>query len=126
MTSDKEYIEKIIKSYERRKLKAALFGVVAIIFGVTAYIIYVMLGEKTHDLVSSISSVLVEGRAIDVNDIKLIKTNNDLSYVMGLRVGQMINFWSMASGISLGYCIYFLFGARKELLIKELYEKEKI
>ena len=126
MISDQEYIEKIISNYERRKKRAALFGVVSIVFGIAAYIAYVLLTEKTHELVSSISSVLVEGRTIDAYDIKLVEANNELSYVMGLRVSQIFNSFATASGISLAYCIHLLFGPRKERLIKEFYEKAKI
>jgi hypothetical protein len=126
MKSDKEYIEKIIKNYERRKKMAVLFGVVGIIFGVAAFMVYVELGKITNELISSISSFLTEGQTIAKNDIKYVKVNNELSYVVGLRAGQTLNSFATASGISLGYCLYLLFWSRKERIIKELYGKTKI
>jgi hypothetical protein len=45
---------------------------------------------------------------------------------MGLRVGQLLTTIAIGSGISFGYCLYFLFCPRKERIIKELYEKTKI
>lgn len=126
MISDKEYVEKIIRSYERRKKRAAFFGVASVIFGAFAYISYVELGEKAQELTRSISSALTEGQPLTESGIELVEVNNKLSYVMGLRVGQLLSTFSAGSGISLGYCLYLLFWPRKERIIKELYEKTKI
>lgn len=126
MTSDTEYAEKIIKTYERRKKRAAFFALISIIFAALAYISYVTLDEKNNELTSSISSALIEGRVLTEGDIGLVEANNQLSYVMGLRIGQTLNALASASGLSLGYCLYLLFWSRKERIIKDLYEKAKI
>lgn len=126
MKSDKEYIEKIIKNYERRKKMAVLYAVVGISFGVAAFMAYVEFGIVTNELISSTSSFLTEGKTITKIDIKYAKVNNDLSYIIGLRAGQTINSLATVSGLSLGYCLYLLFWPRKERIIKELYEKTKI
>ena len=88
MTSDKEYIEKLIRSYERRKKRAAFFGVVSVIFGVLAYLSYVALDEKTHELTSSISSTLTEGRELTESDIELVEVNNELYTLWGFVLGS--------------------------------------
>ena len=125
MPSDKEYVEKIIRNYELRKKRAAFFGVMSIIFASLAYFSYVAFTEKTDDIASSISSTLIEGRTLTETDIKLVEVNNEFSYVTGLRVGQLLNIFTAAAGISFGYCLYLLFWPRKERIIKELYEKDK-
>ena len=126
MTSDKEYVEKIIRSYERRKIRATYFGAMSIIFASLAYFSYVAITEKTYEITNSMSSLLTEGRALTETDIKLVEVNNELSYVMGLRVGQLLNTFSTGAGLSFGYCLYLIFWPRKERIIKELYEKTKI
>ena len=88
MTSDKEYVEKIIRSYDRRKNRAAFFCVVSVVFGVCAYLSYVAIKEKTHEVTSSLSSTLTIGQPLTESDIALIEVNNRLSYVMGLRAGH--------------------------------------
>jgi len=125
MKTDSEYVEKIIKNYERRKVRAAFFGMASLIFGVFACLSYMALDDKTHEVASSIASMLIEGRALTAIDIKLVKTNNQLSYIMGMRIGQLVNTFATAAGLSMGYCLYLLFWPRKERIIKELYEKTK-
>jgi len=126
MKTDADYAEKIIKSYERRKVRAVFFGVASLIFGAFACISYMALDDKTHEITGSITSMLIEGRVLTENDIKLVKTNNQLSYIMGMRIGQLVNTFATAAGLSIGYCLYLLFWSRKERIIKELYEKEKM
>jgi len=126
MTTDKEYIEKMIKNYRRRNRRAASFAVIGAIFCITAYIVYVEVGKDTHQLANSISSGLVNGEKITDIDIKLVTTNNDLLYVMGMRVGQMVTSCLAGAGSCFGYCLYLLFGSRKERIMIGLYEKTKI
>ena len=126
MTSDTEYVEKLVKGYERRKMRAAFYGLASIVFAAFAYFTYVKLDEKTHEVTSSITSAISKGQVLTDIDIELVETNNRLSYVLGFRVGQQLNMLATTSGITLGYCMYLLFWSRKERIIKELYEKTKI
>ncbi|MDH5444373.1 MAG: hypothetical protein OEY52_02385 [Gammaproteobacteria bacterium] len=124
--TDNEYIEKIIKKYVRRKKQAIIYGVIGIVLGMTTFISYIEITEKTSDYKNTLLSFLKEGRELTEHDIRLIKANNELSYVIGTRVGQSLNSFAIGSGISIGYCLYLLFWARKERIILELYEKTKI
>ena len=124
--TDNEYIEKIIKKYVRRKKQAIIYGVIGIVLGMTTFISYIEITEKTSDYKNTLLSFLKEGRELTEHDIRLIKANNELSYVIGTRVGQALNSFAIGSGISIGYCLYLLFWARKERIILELYEKTKI
>jgi len=125
MKTDKEYIEKIVSSYKNRKKIAILFGVVGVAFGIAAYLVFTEFSAKTLDITSSLNSLFREGKIITAMDIRLIESNNTLSYVMGMRVGQLLNSLAFCSGLSLGYCLNLLFGARKERIICDLYEKSK-
>jgi hypothetical protein len=126
MPSDKEYVEKIIRNYDRRKKRAALFGVTSIVLASFMYFAYATLTEKVNEVTSSVSSTLIEGRALTETNIELVKVNNELSYVLGLRVGHLPNTIATGAGLSLGHCLYLLFSSRKERIIKELYEKARL
>jgi len=126
MTTDNEYIVKVIKNYERRKKLAALFGFLATVFAVISYLAYAELDKGAISIIEFASSSLTEGIMLTNADIHLIDRNNALVYYYGYQMGGAVNAFAISAGLALGYCLKMLFWSRKERIIKELYEKTEI
>jgi|SRR5690625_1483829 len=126
MRSDAEYIHSAVKRYERRYKLAIIYGLLAIAWSACAYFGYVELTGSTNRLLSLIGPNLREGMTVTANTVETLKVSNTASYTLGMRVGMVLYSSAIVSGLLLGYCLYLLFGAKRERIIAELYKNSKI
>lgn len=126
MRSDAEYIHRAVKRYERRYRLAMIYGLLAIAWSACTYFGYVELTESTNRFLSLFGPYLREGMTVTADTIETLRVSNTAFYSLGMRVGMVFYSSAIVTGLLLGYCLYLLFGAKRERIIAELYKNSKI
>lgn len=120
--TDEEFIIKLKKDYSKRKTKGVIGLIFVILFGAFSYLGFSDLNEIDTALLE-LDSFLEAGRKLDPIEIELIQSQINLAHSLGNQNGFLLGKSATFTGGGITFCLFYIFGGRKERLLIEYYEK---
>jgi len=124
MTSDKKYIDRIKRDYNKRHKTALLTLTMAVIFSAAGIYGYQMYMDSIHNALEAFKLLNVDQPVTDT-DIKSVETTMQIAVILGAKVGVFIGTVSAAIGFLIALAVTQFFGMRKDKLLIKYYEKSK-
>ena len=117
ITSDKEYIEKLRKSYASRKKTIAMLIAGAVIILIPALYYYFQLQTEIDALLSNLNS-----QDTNVAQKALVQSEARDKYYIGLTVGAVLSAAFFSVALLLGNAIQYYINTKKDGLLIKYYD----
>ncbi|WP_144777382.1 hypothetical protein [Marinobacter maritimus] len=120
--TDDQYIDRIRKYHARRKVIGVVGIVISLIVAVASYLGHQALQNSVDERLEA-RMFLAEGRLVEKSDISNIESLLDISHALGVRNGSLLAQSLTGAGVLCVFCIFYVFGGRKERLLLRYYDQ---